>query len=822
MSIKEAFALLQIEKTEDRRKIKLAYRKLLPLYNPEEDEEAFLNFRQAYEVAMQYAKNSKNLDNHGETIIKKVEEEQSALTDDTFVIKEQDKGNEEEGTEEDRELEYIKKEIEKIYASPETRNDLKVWDALLDNDLFLHLEYQYKGRIEILSSLFHKYMLKSSTIKHIFDVLKLQEYATEQWNRFPKECMDFLFDKLRDNLGYLDFIYEDIANRAGYSDIRDLSEIFTLVTGGEWKDNRQIVAEKISEVFGTDRTMSLVEQAETLVKKYPKGFFVKILALHIYENEEEQTAEKSKKMQKIEQKIWEDFLDIYVKDERFIFWNNEYINSAYFHNDNMEIFKYSKAGEYFLVKKYIDKELENGKEIPLSKETDRFLVRAHLDSMEAKDEKQRSKEVILWHKVDSTLEKVLQTDPKEKTALLLKMQAGAKLYDVDTVKACYEEASELMKDNPYVYIFMVKAYLSIDDTESAKTVFERAEKQHVTSFALEILHLHFRKSYDFKDNYDLTEAMEEGKALLTRMLQQRVGGELLAEMYYAMAYLVYSDSRYDMVEYYLEEAIALWKKPKYYFLAAMDAISDRKNDYVYAKTLFEQVYRVKEWWDDGESLNPRFAGEKGYDGSIWLNSNDATDLYNLYVKLGYCSEKTKSYQEAIKCYKNALLIMPDKVKVAIGFERIATMLIRKKGMQGKELVEQAMAELTPDTLELLPCKWLQAEFAFDKGEEELALKIVKEIEKTKLTDDFVDSQLRDYLHFADHLRVKIYMKREKYLIAKKYLGSLLESMKNHKNRGMAENKKRIRQIYRDVEAWYKELGEPEEADAVKKELGTLR
>ena len=86
----------------------------------------------------------------------------------------------------------------------------------------------------------------------------------------------------------------------------------------------------------------------------------------------------------------------------------------------------------------------------------------------------------------------------------------------------------------------------------------------------------------------------------------------------------------------------------------------------------------------------------------------------------------------------------------------------------------------------------------------------------------MDSQLRDYLHFADYLRVKIYMKREKYLIAKKYLGSLLESMKNHKNRGMAENKKRIRQIYRDVEAWYKELGEPEEADAVKKELGTLR
>lgn len=292
-------------------------------------------------------------------------------------------------------------------------------------------------------------------------------------------------------------------------------------------------------------------------------------------------------------------------------------------------------------------------------------------------------------------------------------------------------------------------------------------------------------------------------------------------MYYALAYLIYCDGRQtSSVHFYVTKALSLCEKPKYYFLVAMNYISNGNDEYASAQPLFERVYQMKEWWDDGESNNPRFAGESDYDGSIWLNSCDTTDLYNLYVKLGYCNEINQSYADAIDYYTKALLIMPDKMKVAVGFARVAEILFHKKDVS--QDVEQYMEELSEETLELLPCKWLRAELAFDEGDDELTLKLVNEIVKVKLSDEYIDSQLRDYVHFANHLKVKVYMEREKYQIAKKYLGNLLESLKNHKNRGMVENGNRTKQIYLDAIEWYTELGNHAEAEEVKRELDSLR
>ncbi len=56
MKGKDAFEILQIEKTNDIKKIKKAYARLVKQYHPEDDEERWLILHEAYEQAIRYAK----------------------------------------------------------------------------------------------------------------------------------------------------------------------------------------------------------------------------------------------------------------------------------------------------------------------------------------------------------------------------------------------------------------------------------------------------------------------------------------------------------------------------------------------------------------------------------------------------------------------------------------------------------------------------------------------------------------------------------------------------------------------------------------------
>ena len=63
----ESFRILQIEPTNDKKKIKIAYSKLLKKYNPEEDPDLFIKIQEAYETALKYSGNfSENTRNFNE------------------------------------------------------------------------------------------------------------------------------------------------------------------------------------------------------------------------------------------------------------------------------------------------------------------------------------------------------------------------------------------------------------------------------------------------------------------------------------------------------------------------------------------------------------------------------------------------------------------------------------------------------------------------------------------------------------------------------------------------------------------------------------
>ena len=75
----ESFRILQIEPTNDKKKIKIAYSKLLKKYNPEDYPDLFIKIQEAYEAALKYSGNfSENTRNfNGNNFSKNMYEEKS-------------------------------------------------------------------------------------------------------------------------------------------------------------------------------------------------------------------------------------------------------------------------------------------------------------------------------------------------------------------------------------------------------------------------------------------------------------------------------------------------------------------------------------------------------------------------------------------------------------------------------------------------------------------------------------------------------------------------------------------------------------------------
>ena len=56
LEFREAFEILEIEPTDDKKKIKIAYSKMLKKYHPEEFPEMFMKINEAYRVALEFEK----------------------------------------------------------------------------------------------------------------------------------------------------------------------------------------------------------------------------------------------------------------------------------------------------------------------------------------------------------------------------------------------------------------------------------------------------------------------------------------------------------------------------------------------------------------------------------------------------------------------------------------------------------------------------------------------------------------------------------------------------------------------------------------------
>ena len=114
----DIWKILGIDKTKDKEEIIKSYRELLQFNNPEENQEGFIQLRNAYEEALKYAETS---------------------DDDVF--------------------DPLIEELENIYQNFKKRNDVSIWQELLEKDIFNSIDTSVEAQNSLIGFLMSHFRL---------------------------------------------------------------------------------------------------------------------------------------------------------------------------------------------------------------------------------------------------------------------------------------------------------------------------------------------------------------------------------------------------------------------------------------------------------------------------------------------------------------------------------------------------------------------------------------------------------------------------------------------------------------------------------------
>ena len=149
MNFAEAFKILEIEPTNDKKKIKVAYSKMLKKYHPEDFPEMFMRINEAYETALGYTENnfSENLYENTQNFRKTEEMKESDFSDifdsKTFEKKEDkftEKSEERQAKEKFFEKKENKNKYEKLNIFEYLKNSMRTEDRFTEAFKILEME----------------------------------------------------------------------------------------------------------------------------------------------------------------------------------------------------------------------------------------------------------------------------------------------------------------------------------------------------------------------------------------------------------------------------------------------------------------------------------------------------------------------------------------------------------------------------------------------------------------------------------------------------------------------------------------------------------
>lgn len=275
----DIWTILEIEATKDTEEIRQAYRKKLKTVNPEDDPEAFMELRSAYEAAMKAA-------------------EQSAEVDEAEPASENPQSDS-----------VIMQELDDLYQDYARRIQAEEWHRLFETDPYQALETEETVLDECLRYIAGHYNMPREVFRAIVKHFDLVGRKQELSERYPENLLDYLiycantpdaidYQLFEGNLSQVDTYirtYHRMVQHFNREETEEaekcLDELNAMNIRHPYLDmmKLKLQAEKLSETENTEENLPLYQKAEEILKRYPEDFQMQLetaeLAVHAGEYE---------------------------------------------------------------------------------------------------------------------------------------------------------------------------------------------------------------------------------------------------------------------------------------------------------------------------------------------------------------------------------------------------------------------------------------------------------------------------------------------------------------------------------------------------------
>ena len=261
MNFAEAFKILEIEPTNDKKKIKVAYSKMLKKYHPEDFPEMFMRINEAYETALGYTENnfSENLYENTQNFRKTEEMKESDFSDifdSKKFEKKEDKFTEKSEERQSKEKFFEKKDnknkYEKLNIFEYLKNSMRTEDSFTEAFKILEMEpttdkEKIKKKYKELLKRYHRnnpenYDKIFSRINEAYGIAL--GFEQSNFNEYEGDSIEEIFDKFF-NSG------NNSNNKSFFEKTQDFSNVF---------DENEITNKSISAWLGRLKNLLLSEK----------------------------------------------------------------------------------------------------------------------------------------------------------------------------------------------------------------------------------------------------------------------------------------------------------------------------------------------------------------------------------------------------------------------------------------------------------------------------------------------------------------------------------------------------------------------------------
>lgn len=260
----DIWKILEIEPTKDKKSIKKAYRVRLPFVNPEDDQEAFMELREAYEAALEYAER-------------------------------EDDGDSAQPEEDNSEAGLFRKALEALYWDFPRRIDPQQWKDLFACDFASALDTKNEARDIVLTFMLERYLVPCDVVRVMDFHFGLMESKEELFELYPEAFVQQAVLNAIEGTDTMPFELFEVDDPQGIEDFFGrYRKVIEHIIKKEWEDaalliqtiedsgvNHPYLMMRKAEVMAASGDMSLMEELEVKLQElYPENIDILLFCGH--------------------------------------------------------------------------------------------------------------------------------------------------------------------------------------------------------------------------------------------------------------------------------------------------------------------------------------------------------------------------------------------------------------------------------------------------------------------------------------------------------------------------------------------------------------